>query len=514
MGLGSARSARLEPVVDTPPQRGVGYHASIRYGSTRSLKAAMDSRLTADWKVGGGDINQEIRAGLVKSRLRAREQALNNNYVRRYLRMNQNHVVGPQGFKLQVQGKLANGKSDQKNNQRIERLIDQWSLPNVCDIVGRKSFSTIQRLIVRSVARDGECLVRLWDVQPTLANPIGFVLEVLDAARLDHQLNLDLPNGNRVRMGIEINNAGRPIAYYLLTNLVGESVYQTSGKNRHERVIADNLLHIYLDEFAEQLRGLTWMTAPMGKLHQLDGYSDAALVAARVGAAKMGFFHSDGSGLSKHALADGENNAEEGFLTNVEPGEFGILPEGWQFSPFNPDYPSNAYEPFTKAALREAATGFGVSYHGLTGDLRDVNFSSIRSGTLEEREEWQTLQQWFISAVLTPVYQRLINNIALYGLLGAIDAATVINRFAEHYWQPRRWAWVDPLKDMETAILAIQNGLKSPQQVADEMGIDIEEVLNKIAEFQQLLIDKKITLTGATAQSSPIKQGGGNATAA
>ena len=479
--LTRASSTRAKPV-----------HAAPSGLRARSLKAAMQGRLTGDWKVGGGDINQEIRHNLTTVRARARDQELNASYIRRYLRMVETHVVGPKGFGLQVTGKLTSGKPDSKNNSKIETLIWNWGKKGVCELTGRHSFASLQRLVVRAVARDGESLVRIWDVKPTLKNPIGLVLEVLDATRLDHTLMLDLPNGNRVRMGIEIDQAGRALAYWLLTNLAGESTYQTQAK-RHERVPASDLLHIYYEDRAEQLRGLTWMSAGMLKLHQLDAYGDAAITAARVGASKMGFFESDSNGLDTHAIADMES-PEGDYYTSAEPGEFGVLPKGWKFNPFNPDYPSNAYDPFTKTNLREAASGLGVSYHGLTGDLREVNFSSIRSGTLEEREQWMMLQDWFIGQLLDPVYDRLLNNIALYGLMGAMDINLVLTRFTEHIWQGRRWAWVDPLKDINTAIAAMGAGLKSPQQVAAEQGADFEDTLDQIAEAQRMAKEKGVVL--------------------
>lgn len=476
---------------------------------TRSLKAALENRLTADWHPGGGDINQEIRANIVRLRNRARDQELNSNFVRRYLRMVEIHVVGPNGYQLQVRGKLANGKPDTRNNQRVEKLLQDWGSSGGCEATGRLSFGDVQRLVVRTVARDGEALVRIWTVQPSQANPLGLMLELLDVARLDHTLHQDLRNGNRVRMGVELDQRGKAIAYWLLTNLAGDSVFQTQ-QQRHERVPAEDLLHLFHSERAEQTRGLTWMTAPMLKLHQLDAYSDAAITAARVGASKMGFFESANDGLAGHAVADSQDIDGE-YYTSAEPGEFGVLPKGWKFNPFNPDYPAANYDPFTKAALREAASGFDVSYHGMTGDLRDVNFSSIRAGTLEEREHWMTRQQWLADALLKPLYYRALGNIALFGLLGGVDAAVVLERFRAHFWQPRRWQWVDPFKDINTAKAAVDAGFKSPQQVAAEQGMDIEDVLDQIAAFQQMVKDKGVILPGQAAAVQDANQGASDA---
>ena len=43
-------------------------------------------------------------------------------------------------------------------------------------------------------------------------------------------------------------------------------------------------------------------------------------------------------------------------------------------------------------------------------------------------------------------------------------------------FQGRRWEWVDPLKDIEADIAAINAGLKSPQSVAAKLGLDYEDL--------------------------------------
>ena len=55
-----------------------------------------------------------------------------------------------------------------------------------------------------------------------------------------------------------------------------------------------------------------------------------------------------------------------------------------------------------------------------------------------------------------------------------------IDKFTPHAWQPRRWEWVVPLKDIEADIAAINAGLKSPQSVAAKLGLDYEDLLIEI----------------------------------
>ncbi|MEW5708772.1 MAG: phage portal protein [Pseudomonadota bacterium] len=177
-------------------------------------------------------------------------------------------------------------------------------------------------------------------------------------------------------------------------------------------------------------------------------------------------------------------------VENLDPGTFGVLPKGYQFQSFDPDYPHAQYEMFVKACLRGIASGLNVAYTALANDLQGVNFSSIRAGVLEERDQWMLLQHWFAEAFLTPVFEEWLALALLSGEIrtpsGAALPAAKLDKFRPHAWQGRRWAWVDPVKDIEASIRAIQAGLADPYTVAAQMGLDLEEVVASLAQANRL----------------------------
>ncbi len=65
---------------------------------------------------------------------------------------------------------------------------------------------------------------------------------------------------------------------------------------------------------------------------------------------------------------------------------------------------------------------------------------------------------------------------------GAKLPAGKLDKFLVHQWQGRRWQWVDPLKDIEASLAAIRGGLSTPQIVAAQMGLDIEDVIDSLAQ--------------------------------
>ena len=456
----------------------------------RQWIGAKSSRLFADWTIPADDINDELERAIAPVRGRARELEQNNDLARRYLQLVETHTVGPSGMTLQVRGELSNGKPDARGNDRIERAFRRWGEKGSCEVTGQLSWRDLERLIIRTVARDGEVLVRFWNIKGR--NPESLQLEIIDPQRLDQHYK----TGN-VRLGVETDAAGRPVAYYLKSRIADKT-----GKEKLERVPADQILHIYRQDRPGQMRGMTWMSSAMVTMHMLEKYQESAMVAAREGANKMGFWSTPDGDPSRVA----EQEADGDFVSETEAGIFGVAPAGWSFTAYDPTYPHELYEDFMRANLRTVAQALNVSYHGLTGDLTAVNYSSIRAGTLEDREYWMLVQDWFATNFQRPVYLRwlaLALNTSLFDQLPRVsDRRAALQRYSEHAWQGRRWAWVDPAKDADASIRLIGARLKSPQRVAAEMGVDVADVLDEIALFEQMAREKGVAI-GADAQEQP-----------
>lgn len=475
----------LSPMVHNPPTPII----------VRGFDGASINRLTSNWIATNSSIDRELKGDLDRLRARSRELARDDEYARKFVRMARNNIVG-QGFIFQAKitgdpraGENA-GQPDTAANWAVENAFSNWSKRGVCEVTGRLSFSDIQRLIVSALVRDGEFILR--KVRGSSAgNQFGFALQIIDIERLDTRYSRARTQGqNAIIMGIEVSEFGKPVAYHLFE----QNPNDPGVPRKRERVPAEDILHGFVPDELEQSRGIPWMHAAMRRLNDLKGYREAAVIAARIGASKMGFYTTpDGA----PPPSDGTDAAGIPF-ESAEPGMFGVLPEGMSFQSYDPAYPHDQFDVFVKACLRGIASGWGVGYTSLSNDLEGVNFSSIRSGVLEERDEWMVLQDWFTSSFLDPVFEEWLSLALLNGAVkasnGSVLPASRRDKFMSHAWQGRRWAWVDPKKDMETAVLAIYYRLKSPQQVANEMGIDIEDVLSQVAEFEQLALAKGVRL--------------------
>jgi len=432
----------------------------------RNFIAAEESRLFSGWTTHSASINQYLERNLTALRARSREQARNNPLARRYVSLMKTHIVGANGVSIQART-LRNGELDTPANDAIEAAFSDWA-NNHADYDGNLSFAEIQSLAIGSAATDGEFVVQMHDT-----GPYGIQLRVLDAERLDVTKNRQEANGNITRLGIERRN-GRPVRYYFKdTDSSGNYV-----GSRHLSVPARRILHGFLCEWVDQYRGVPWMYASLHRLKMLDGYDEAAITAARAGAAKMGFFQEDGGG----EYVGDETDENGNIISDMEAGTLERLPPGVQFNAFDPNYPHEQYTPFTKKALRDVGAGWDLSYPTLSGDLEGANYSSIRWGGLDEREMFKARQQWFIRSFVRPVYEEFIRNSVLRGAIqiGTRPLRRPIQEYKLAHYQGKRWPWVDPEKDMKAHGEAIDRQIRSESSIIREMGEDPETVWRQI----------------------------------
>jgi lambda family phage portal protein len=459
----------------------------------RRFEAARLDRLTADWQATTVSINQELRGDLDRLRARCRQLTNNNDYARKFRLMCQSNIVGPGGIRLQARVQDGPGQPDRLANQAIEAAWSEWSA--ACDVTGRQSLRDLCETLVGQLPSDGEFLVRIVR-GPQAGNRFGFALQAIDVDRIDTTHTMARAgNQNAVVMGVEIDQFHRPQAVWIFEAHPNDGA---ASSRQRIRLPIGEVLHVLKVERPEQARGAPWMAPGVLSLHHLGKFSLAALLAAENGANHFGFFQTP-DGQSPIGAVDDQGET----IAVTQPGTYDVLPPGVTFQAHESRYPDQAIGPFVKHHLQRIASGWGVAYHSLANDLENVNYSSIRSGTLEERDRWASEQEWFIASFLEPVFRAWLQ----YGLMagtitmpnGSRLPAAKADKFSAHVWQARRWDWVDPKSDTEANILKVRAGLMSPQDLSAAMGYDFEDTLAAIRDAQNLAAEFGVRLTAYDA---------------
>lgn len=447
----------------------------------RSYYGAETGRLFSDFITQSLSADSEISPSLRILRDRCRQLSRNDAYAKRYIQILNSNVVGSTGVRLQVRKRNTDGSLDTVGNRIIETAWAAWGRKDSCSIDGRMSWNQCQRLFIETLARDGEVLIR--KIKNPAGNRFGFSLQFIEADYLDENYNNTAPNGNEVRMGVEITKEGKPVAYWLFednpnhTNGFGRN---TSARKRI-RVSADEIIHSFIQERAGQTRGVPMMANVLGRLKMLDGFEEASLVHARVAASKMGFFTSPSG---DEFVGDEYQGAAP--LMDASPGTFSQLPEGMSFESFDPSGVGGAdFADFEKAILRGIASGLGVSYVSLSNNLEGVSYSSIRQGTMEDRDNFKMLQQFMIENFVDEVYRSWLEQAITYNAVTL--PMSKYDLFADQVtYRPRGYPAIDPQKEVNANIAAINSGIMTLQDVHGQHGRDTEEVFEQVAREKDL----------------------------
>lgn len=479
--------------------------------AVRGFQGAQVSNLTAGWASTPKPIDVDIRNGLRKLRARSRHEAQNNDYVRRFFQLCKTNVIGANGIQMQARVTDVTGTQDKLANDAIETGWEDWGKKQNCEVSGKFSWRMVQRLSVETLMRDGEILIRR--VKNFPGNKYLYALQLLDTELLDVDYNGQY-NGNVVRMGVELDAWRKPVAYHLRASEHTTETYE-SHSIRYLRIPAAEILHEFLPEWIWQTRGIPAGATALLRMNMLSGYEDAELVASRVSASKFGVYERTGEDVpvpvsGGAGMATG-TDATGNFVQDVEPGMMEVLPDGYRLNYIDPQHPNAAYQAFVKTALRGIAAGLGVSYNSLANDLEGVNYSSLRQGAIEDRDVWMALQDWFVESVCEPVFAEWLlfalsnKTLVVYSAKAKENKPLKIenyDKFNSVVWQPRRWQWVDPEKELNAHQLAFNNKLRSPQSVIRDMGGDPENVLNEWVQWQEMLASRNLKTEPATPAGS------------
>jgi len=428
----------------------------------RGYSFAKMNRLTADWIMGRTGPATEVLNSLDGGRERSRDLAQNNTYIKRYLSISERNTIGSKGIKAKL------GEMDADSGMAILKAWKKWGRVRSCTVCREHSWRDVQNLAVRYMKRDGELFVRM--VRGTQFNDFGFALQLIEPDFIDTDLNADpFGRGRKVIMGIEKDREWNfTTAYYVLTAHPNDSVADVGSMNgrNYIRIPADEMIALGRTERIGETRHMPATHASAVLLKQLQGYEEAEVVAARVGATKGGFYKPGDSYNADEELSDGS------FIQELSPGTFELLPPDVEFQSYDPTHPAVTFADFRKAMVQGIGSGLDVTYNKLANDYEGVTYSSIRSAELDERDAWMCDQEFLAEHLHALVFERWIETALLMGAVQGVSFTRLDEIIESVTWHGRRWIWVDPRNDTMANKIAVEEGWKSNTGVAAEYDSD------------------------------------------
>lgn len=437
-----------------------------------------DSR-NSHWTRSNASPNAVTQVTLDTLRARSRDVIRNDPYATNALRVLVTNIVGT-GIIAQ---QLGPRNQELQDTQRVWR---DWAEALECSADERNTYYGLQAMVVSEMVEAGEVLVRRKRLDSSSDREVPLEIEILEGDYLDPFRNQELSDGNFVVQGVEFDKRGKRVAYWLFDHHPGDTWIagrQASGI-MSKRVPADQILHVFQQWRAGQVRGLPWFSPSLVKLRDYSDFSDATLLRQKLAACVTAIVETPDGVEGLPVLQTGKETQKED--AEIRPGAWTKLPPGFEVK--FPNAPSAAsFAEVSPGMLRGSASGMGITYESMTGDYSEVNFSSARMAWLQfnrfiEQVRWLTVIPQFCS----PTYRWWAEQ--------AFIAGAVRKRPAMCRWTPPRREMIDPLKEGAAQTEAIRAGTMTLPEAIRENGYEPEEVLAEIAATNAILDKSEIIL--------------------
>jgi lambda family phage portal protein len=482
--------------------------AIARHGR-RAYDAAKWNRFTADFLASGNSADAEIRGSLKVLRNRSRALVRDNPYARQAKRTTQINVVGARGIQMQPQVLRPDGsEKDERRNAALLAGWNNWCRPDSCDVTGRLSFHGIELSIVGALPESGEIGIRLVR-QPMGRSKVPLSLELIEADQIDDEYTglSDRPR-HYWRMGVELNEWGRPTRYAILRKHPGDVEFTNyiGSNEKHLFIDAADFIHVFMPERVGQTRGVPWFASVITTSWNLGKYEEAHWTRKRVQANSLGWIQTPEPETFGSTNPDGTPALEDSKrLWNTEPGSYNFLLPGETAIPpdFGPD--DGQYEAVVRTLARRFAAGYGCSYETLSRDFSDTNYSSSRLSILEDRDHWRVIQSVLIQQVHQRVFEEWLAAAALTELPMPMfsDVWTRPERYNTPHWQARAWSWVDPAKEMKAMEMSRALQLQThAEQIMEYTGNDFMSTMTTISKENEIKQELGLSGGGAPAPTS------------
>lgn len=432
----------------------------------RAYEAGEVTRFNDGWVPIDGDTENadKTQRDLVKARARYLEN--NSDIAGAAVGGIVRNVVGT-GIKPQAR------TGNERLNKEIESLWKEWTRPENCDITSQQTFEEMQAMLLRRKIVDGEILVKKV-IDKRGRFPLK--LQVIKSDLLSQYLLRAPKTNNVIRSGIELNDHLQPLAYWIDKKTPdGYTEYDPT------RVRADEIIHLWTRSQPDQIRGMSDLTPIIKRLKDTQDYLDAETVAAKIAACFSVFITTQTGAPGVVGRIGNTKDPEKKKIQSIRPGMIKYLAPGESVTTANPSRGIASAKDYVSIQERLAGAGLGLSYELMSRDFNSSTFSAARQGMLEDRKTFEPIQQFLSAHLCMPIYREWMDTCVLAGVLDIPDYFSNREAYQAVEWVTPGWSWIDPQKEVNADIAAIQNGGKTLSQWCAERGCDWREQLQQMA---------------------------------
>lgn len=376
---------------------------------------------------------------------------------------------------------------DEKRRMQIAELFETFMTE--CDADGVSHLFAMQTLACRSWFVGGECFIRERPRDLSLPLLIPVQLQLLEAEMLpllDNDVWPGMPQGNRLRSGIELNKYDRRIAYWFYKSRPNDGTFGMPGYTDLVRVPAEEVWHIYEPERPGQMRGVSNAASVITRLRMSGDFEDAVLDRQRLAnlftlfitkqlpmEAWNGEALDAATGLPKSWIGgkDSSISLEPGMSVELRPGE------DIKFA--NPPEAGTTFSEYMRSTHMGTAAGGGLPYELMSGDIKDIGDRTLRVVMnqfyrLAEQRQWQIL--------IPKMCQRVVDAFAKYGALKGLLRVSEVALVKLCTHAPHAWAYIHPVQDVQAAAALVDAGFTARSEIIQQRGDDPSDIDRKRSE--------------------------------
>jgi len=427
----------------------------------------LGSRLSAD---------AFLEEDLETTRIRSRE-LYRNDFVGGAIDSRVEHVVGT-GFTVQSKVKAKAGIVTQAQadaiNEQLEDVYQQVE-PTACR-TRKKSLWEKINLACRCVDADGEAIVVMSDVS-TVDAPIPLCVEVVDCDRLETPPEFIADPS--VRMGIKYKRTngrnGEILGYYIRKNHPNDN--KEFGLE-YDLVPAWRVIHIFVEWFAGQSRGLPWMTRALNRAKDGKDLTEAGIIGAQVEQCFAGFVKTKTNPVAA-AIGAATTTDSTRRIQDVRPGSINYLGKDDEIV-FSAPNKANSVGTLQEYNNRTIAAALNWPYEMLMKDWRGVSFAGGRIVLNGAKISTKVRQKLIAVSMLRPFWHRMVEESVI---VGAVDIDARLFRdnkhiFLRHEWAGPRWSYaINPAEEVRAVGMALDLNLTTLAHELAENQMDLEEVI-------------------------------------
>lgn len=404
--------------------------------------------------------------------------------------------------------------------RQIERELNLWASKGwrpQCDVQRKRSWGELQRILFSDRMVAGETLIILRAPEER-GTRYRTCIQIVDPERLSNPH--DKPDTELLRQGIEYDeDSGEPVAYHIRDQHPNDPIaigdlFSWTRVPRFDEEGRPVCVHGYSQTRSEQDRGISAFASILLAFRDVQRFSEAELGAAIINALLTAFIKSnfdpmavaESLGLDDFNLSGATSSWQDARLAmmpenyKILDNQLIMLPPGDEIETNNTQRETAGFESFVKAMDRGMAAALGMDYPSFAADLEGVNYSSYRGGLLDAWRAVTGSREEFAADTAFPVVYGVITEAFERGyLVEPGDDWPPFEEMPEAYLAgvflgPGRGT-VDPVKEAQGKAIEIANGFTSHSAVAEDQGLDFEEILDQRATDEMMARERGVTLT-------------------